>query len=489
MTHEPSDIINKYRPRWKRIRDAIEGSTAIKAAGQTYLPKATAKQSDAAYELFKKYVSFYPATETTLKSLTGLILSRDPLVEAPDDVMALLPTIGYDGETFEELCRWTVRETLGVSYGGLLVDRPTGEASSLAEEIELGLVPYVAKFAAEDILEVKRSYSLKANRRVVSFVRLQEDENTQRHLILENGAYRVEIYTKPEGGSAGYEFAGSYVPLRKGKPLEMIPFRPITANVGSTDPGKPQIEDVVNINLDHYIVEGRIAYIQYWQSMAILFATGVDAPEPTPADSDPDAPKNDEQGFVVGSTEAWVFSNPQAKGDYAEFKGTGVESVERTRDKLEDRMAKIGAQVLGSEKAAAEAENTVMMRQQAEKSALAASARVAAINLSDVLQWVEWWMGVEDKDLSSKVTLNTNYNVEQITVDQLAALRELRASRDLSHRTFFEIGKRGGLYPEGLTYEEEQERIKEDRSGMVDGFEGLSEDDLAGDASEGDDAE
>lgn len=493
---KPSSEIAKYQKRWLTIRNLLEGSTAIKAFDETYLPRAANGQNNEAYKVYKDEVSFYPATDRTLNGLKGLILSKAPVMEdVPNNVLKLLPEVSNEGDSWADIVDWAVTETQSVTYGGILIDRPTGEADNLKDEEDLGMLPYVAKYPAESILEVRREYNIRRNKKMLSYVRLKEDDQTVRVLKLENNIYSMELW---QDNGDGMRLVETVVPKRKKETINRIPFEILSSKGGTIQPVKPLLEDVAELNLEHYRIEGRITYVHYWMSMAILWASGVDNPTPELLQATKDSLVDEDgnvidtaltaaasafdNGFKIGGPDAWILQNPQGKVDYAEFKGTGVQSLERKRDKIEDRIAKVGAQVLAAEKTDAESSTTVAMRQQAEQSALAATARTTSRKLTNVLQWLEWWMGVEENALKSTFSLNTDYRVDNMAPQLLTALASDNQRGELSSRTYFDLRQKAGILPETLTWEEELERRDEDALRVPPADDFAPNDDLADDA-------
>lgn len=470
MIDKPIEPIAKYTERWQLIRDMIEGSRKVKLEGETYLPLAARGQDPTSYALYKDEVTFHPATGRTLAGLGGLVLAKAPVVEAPQGVLNLLDAISYDGESFSDIVEWSIMETLSVSYGGILIDFPTGDRpASQAEEIEQGFRPMVSVYMAENIMAVERSRV--RNRNMLTFVQLQEENKTRRVLRLENNVYSVEIW-RDEG--TGYKLTESYTPTRLGETIDQIPFEVLTPQAGTVHPTKPLIEDVAHLNLDHYRTEGRITYIHYWQSMAVLYVTGITPPEQPPAppatvegstelsnNGFPHADaQEDDNGFKVGGPEAWALTDVQSKVAYAEFSGAGVQSLERKLGKIEDRLAKVGAQILASEKSDAEAEAVVAMRQEAQNSSLATTTRTLSRKLQNVLRWVAWWMGEDENAVT--FSLNTDFRVGTLTDTLLTNLRGMQSEGSMSTETFFYILQRGGIYPEALTFDEETKRLDQD---------------------------
>lgn len=466
--NKTSDAISGYLPRWQKIRDFLEGSYAVKYKGLEYLPLAARGQDHLAYETYKNEVTFYPASERTLSGLHGLIFSKKPVMTAPNNIIKIAEAASYEGKSIYDIAEWMVRETISVTYGGVLVDYPsTATPASQGDAEKRNFRPRFATYPAESVIRVEREFSETHNEMILSYVELRQDANTNRVLKLVDGVYTMETWRKSE---SGYSLIRSVQPKRgTSETLDEIPFEVLTDEAGEVDPRKPFLEDVVSLNHDHYRTEGRITYIHYWQSMAILYVTGADATAEELLKDAEGVIVTDENGkpvkangFSIGGPDAWVLSNPQGKVDYAEFSGTGVEALERKLSKIEDRIAKVGAQVLGSEKKDAEAVEVVAMRRQAESSTLAAVARVVSRKVTNLLQWAEWWEGADENNLKSSFQLNTDYRVTDMSPQLLTVLAQDSARGELSSKTYFDLRQHGGIIPETLTWEEELERREED---------------------------
>lgn len=484
MIDSISEKISIYYEPWQIIRDVIAGSRTVKQKGPVYLPLAVPEQDEAAYKVYSDEVTFHPATARVVDGLCGLLSAKPATFDGPDYLKEIMSEIAYTGESFSDMVEWGNRETISVSYGGFLIDVPNGEIpTNQKDEIEQGFHPKVAAYAAETILDIKTSRI--RNRDRVSYVKLSEDDGNQiRELSMVNGAYTVTIHRKSGDGEA-WGVVETYTPLRLGEVINEIPFVPLTPKAGKFLPSKPLMEDVAELNLDHFRCEGRITYIHYWQSMAILWVAGADPAKPKPqpilkdANGDPlpnQPPPEMEPGYTVGGPEAWSLSDPKGKVDYAEFSGTGVMSLERKLKNIEDRIAKVGAQILAGEKVASEAAETVAMRMAAQHATLATTARTLSRCYTIALRWVVWWMGgTREEERATNYSLNTDYRVDTMTNEVLTNLRGMRQTRELSAETFFELLVSGGVLPESLTYEEEQKRRAQDTYDEPDGTLGLDD--------------
>lgn len=468
--NEQSPQIAAANTRWTVIRDVLDGSDAVKDKGMDYLPRASENQPTKAYDAYKEDVTFHPAALRTLAGLTGLITGKPPVMEGTDAFLSITDEISYNEESFVDVAEWALKETCAVNYGGILVDYPSAEKpSSQKEAEEQGFRPYISTYAAEQIVKVRKARI--KNRDRLSYVELRDDDLTNRVLKLINGVYTVEIYKRSDI-NASFMLDASFIPKRDdGATLDVIPFVITNDAMGDIDPKTSTIAPVVRLNLDHYRIEGRITYIHYWMSLPIPWVSGVSPEASEPLKAVDGSPLTDEDGkqvystsnFKVGGHDVWVLSDAEARVGYAEFTGAGVASLERKRDKIEQRMAVVGAQILATEKAAAEAAETVAMRSAAQNSTLAKLARTVSRKMTNVARWVVWWQGGSKEDEKKTFfAFNTDYRVNTLSDQTINQLRSLNMSQQLSDETLFNLLKSGGIFPEVLTYKEELKRRQAD---------------------------
>ena len=70
---------------WQRIRDVLAGDTAIKRAGEKYVPRLDS-QTDDEYRAYVERGFFYNATARTVSGYIGMIFRRDPVLQLPGAV-------------------------------------------------------------------------------------------------------------------------------------------------------------------------------------------------------------------------------------------------------------------------------------------------------------------------------------------------------------------------------------------------------------------
>ena len=71
--------------KWQKCRDAFDGSEAVKARGETYLPKLGGQSSDD-YDAYSERALYYNATARTIQGWLGCVFRKDPQIAVPDSI-------------------------------------------------------------------------------------------------------------------------------------------------------------------------------------------------------------------------------------------------------------------------------------------------------------------------------------------------------------------------------------------------------------------
>lgn len=437
--NEPSSVIAPYLSRWARNRDVISGPYTVKAKGEKYLPKAFGKQKTEEYQSYLNHVSFYPAASRTCDGITGLMMRRDPVLENKGVLMQIKHVITSNGDSLEQLTRLVCRETLITNFTGLLTDYPAGQATSAGAAIYEGIRPFVNLYPAESILEC--TPGIVRNQRVPVRVRLLDDGNTVRELILEDGFVVVNIY-RAENGHFPEKPTERYEPRANGQRLTEIPFDLITIN-NTYSPEPAPLEPVVALNLDHYVTEGLLTVNQLYTTTPMLVATGVNSGESDTIEFSP--------GAVM------VLENPEAKVYVVTTPSDASGSLENKLSTLEDRMAAVASRILARQKSVAEAAEVEALRQGAENSVLAMIANSISAKMERALKRVSDFTDGSDV----RFQINTDYLPANISPQEITALLGLRSAGEMSAKSFFYKLRDAGIFDETLTFEEEQKRRAE----------------------------
>lgn len=436
--------------RWERCRTVLDGQDAVHAAGESYLPKLTG-QVQAEYDAYKARALFYGAMARTEEALVGMVFRKEPTVTVPSALEALIEDADLAGTPIDTFIEAVTKEVIDVTRVGVLVDHPPAEegAMTLGQAQAAGVRPYLATYKAESIINWRRQrvngvYQLALVVLHETYT-VEQDEFTStekpqyRVLDLVEGRYRVRIFREslvaPEQ---------EYVPLMNGKPIPYIPFVLIGRNGESIDPQKPVLLDLADVNLSHYRGTADYEHALHFTALPTAVVTGHQIAEG--------------ETLKIGSSEAWVFSEPDSDAKYLEFSGQGLDSIRVSLERKESMMATLGARILAPEKRDAEAAETAKIHRAGENSVLGGIVLGVGRSLAKALRWAAEWAGAASADVA--VELNAEFLPVGMTPQELDSLVRALQAGTISRETFFDNLRRGGVVDDGVTFEEEQERIE-----------------------------
>ena len=451
----------KYATKWKRCRDVIAGQDDVHAGKTVYLPRL----QDQVAEEYDNYVlrtPFFNASWRTVAGFVGMLFRKPPTLEVPTAMEDMLDDITLSGISFHNFAQQVVLENLTVSRVGVLVDHPPlvsnadGTVITVAQTQVLGLRPYMAMYKAESIINWKMGRV--NNKWVLIQVRLvevsaiqNETDNEFTHevrkqikvLDLVDGlVYRQRVFDEDTEEQIGDDV----IPLMNGKPLDFIPFYFIGPDGTESEFEEPVLIDLFDLNLAHYRVAADYEHGCHMTGLPTPYVTGYQQPDPNKPDR-----------FFIGSTAAWVFSDPSTKVGFLEFTGQGLSALENNMTRKEAQMASIGARMLAPEKSGVEAAETIAMRNSGEQSILSAIALATSNGLEDALETFAEWAGFGDVEINFEINRDfMPYGIEPVLLTALLA--SVQAGK-LSNESFFDLMKRGDLIEADLTFEEEQARI------------------------------
>ena len=445
----------KYQPKWKRAADVIEGQDAVHQAGTAYLPKLK-DQADEDYQAYVKRAGFYNATWRTIAGLVGMVFRKPPTQDLPAALKVYTDDIDMSGTTLDQFAKCVVEDVLGMGRIGILVDFPTVDfvgPVSLADAEKAGMRPALHVYEAMSIINWKTRRV--NNRTVLSMVVLAEgemeakdefeDKEIKQWRVLdldEDGFYRVRVFRK---GDKNEDVEISDVaPLMRGKRIPYIPFCIVGPDGVEIEPDEPPLIDLIDVNLSHYRTNADYEHGCHFTGLPTPVVSGY-------------TPANESDKLYIGSTSAWVFTDPQAKASYLEFSGAGLSELRENMGLKEQRMAVLGARMLATEKRKVETAEKSAIDRASENSVL------SSIALS-VSQALEWALGVfgEWVGASGKVTyqLNRDYLPVMIDAPTLTALVGAVQAGKISDAEFYELMQRGDVIDSTKPFEEHQAEVE-----------------------------
>ena len=255
--------VEKRMPAWSLIRDLLDGSGAIKAKGEKYLPKPN--PSDVSQENNDRYKSYslravlYNATSRTHQGLVGQVFAKPVHYELPPSIDKYKDNIDGKGVSLEQQAKKAVGYALAYGRTGLLSDY-TGSDKTTVVDVQSGKArPVIKLYPPFDIVNYRAD-----DDGMPSLIVLREEyeNSTDEFSSSIETRYRVLRRTAAGATSQVYRlasngiFAASESPVlmadAEGKSYEQIPFSFIGSENNDMFTDSPPLYDLAELNIGHY---------------------------------------------------------------------------------------------------------------------------------------------------------------------------------------------------------------------------------------------
>jgi len=453
VNSERSDYM-AMKEKWSRLRDCFGGRDTVLKAGEKYVPSLPAKDANE-NEAYRKRGNFYNALKRTVQGMVGAVFQEPPEVECPEAIKPYLDDITLTNVPFEMFAQETGNEVMLTARYGVLVDMPVSLATTNR--------PYCIGYKAEDIINWKTTRV--AGNQVLTMVVLREstevpdpkDEfvhevKTQYRVVqLTTAGCQVQMFKENENKKGEFVTDGPPVTLlRRGIPLDFIPFVFICAINATPDLEDPPLVDLADVNLGHWRNSVDHEYGLHLVALPTPWVSGA---------------KNSGDGSTpmkIGPSVVWEL-DIQGSAGMLEFSGEGLASLVSAMDEKKKQMAALGARLLEDSASVQETASAVKMRHSGEHASLRTVAQALEVGFMLVIQIVTWWVGIEEKPVDTEVSveLKKEYlDIKASAQDVQSALAALQAN-EISYETWWNILMTGGWGREGVTADDEQKAIDE----------------------------
>lgn len=452
-THPEYD---KALPKWKRCLDFAAGEDAVHAARTTYLPKLKGEE-DPDYDARLARTPFFNATWRTISGLKGMAFRKAPTVVAPPSMQPYRDNIDQAGTSLDLWAQDFFQHILTTGRGAALVDFPSVAnpgSMTKAQADALGLRPSIQQYKAESVTNWR--FTRINNETVLEMITLCEsvragdDEFDYKQekrwrvldLVVVDGVvmYRQRLFRQRDGKDE--QIGGDVYPQMNGQPLSRIPVVLFGVDSSRTTVDEPPLIDLVNMNWHHYQVSADYEHGCHFSGLPTPFVWGAQL-EPG-------------EKLYIGSKAANVFANPDGHAEYLEVT-SDFGALRKNLDEKKSEMAVLGARMLEGQKTAVESAETLKRRGAGEESQLASMADVFSANMTQALRLFAQWAGIPG-DVSYQ--MSSDYGVAGLTAQELTALVSAWQAGAISEQTLFQNLQRGEVVAEGVTFEQEQERIR-----------------------------
>jgi hypothetical protein len=459
-THPDYDA---YSPKWKRCRDVIAGQDAVQKAGPAYLPRLK-DEEDCDYQARVKRSDFFNGTARTIDALVGMAFRKPPTDDVPASLKPYLEDVTLSGVTMESLAKKTTAEVLGPGRVGILIDHPPQKTDDNGKVLPLtmqaaqamGQRPTLQLYTAESIRNWK--FTRIDNAWVLSLVVLGEkaavpkdefEDSIEDHYrvldLADGGFYRQRVFRIEKEQDV---LISEFTPLMNGKPLNYIPFVIIGPGGKGDEIDVPPLLDLVDKNIAHYQVNSDYRHGLHFTGLPTPYVAGWSPP--TGADGKVEK-------LYIGSPAAWIFTEPNAKAEFLEFKGEGLKSIADALTRIETQMALLGARMIADETKQVETLGAQLIKRQGEISILSKTVQ----SISEALEWAlgvfAEWAGQKAK---IKYQLNRDFVPAMMDGREIMGIVQAFQAGAISEPEMFELFQRADVIDGSKTLEAHQEEIR-----------------------------
>ena len=427
---------------WGLVRTLLGGTSAMRLAGETFLPKYGAElQEDYLIRLKRAVLTNYYGS--TVKHLVGKAFAK-PLVlqeDVPVQIQEWAEDIDLQGTHLNDFAANLFAEALGIGFAGIMVDYPKQlPGVSLAEERASGARPYFGLVPAENILGVttgKRASDI-VMARLCEEVVVPDGEYgeklSKRIRVLIPGGYRLyEMMDKDE-----------YILVEEGSmsPMTRVPLVPVYGKKVRAWVGIPPLLDLAYKNVQNYQMDSDVDNAIRVACFPMLAVSGWDV------ESDPK--------IKVGPNVVLATSDPAGRFYYVEHSGAAINAGRQRMEDLKAEMAMMGLQMM-MPRASGDATATETQVKYAEATSdLQRMAFSLKDSLENALQIMAEWVGLPD---GGSIEIKGQFALPRDAASEVQALIALRAGGEITSKTLLSELKRRDFLPDDFDVEGEQELL------------------------------
>lgn len=440
VKHVRSEL-SKILPRYQMIEDTLSGEEAVKDQKDLYLPvpvdeKGDVRVSSPRYQTYLKRAVYYNMVKPTLDALVGQLFLRQPKVEIPTRMDAMLKDVNGEGLDIDQLVRLAANHVLPYGRAGFLTDFPKTNGEVTQAQFDGGMRPCIKFYSPWAItnwliekVNRQKKLTLLVLKEIVEVPLGDFDtETVDKHRVyrLVDNKVTVEIWLDEKVVEPR-----TVIKDAKGKALDTIPFEFIGADNNDAEIDEPPLYCMATLNLGHYRNSA-----DYEES---VFLTG----QPTPV--------------YIGLTERWVdnyFEKGVPFGSRASIplpENSDAKLLQANPNTLafeamthkEHQMIAIGAKLINP--------NQRVERKEAEIQIEAANQKSVLMTIKDNLQkamekslrTAALFVGTNPDEIS--VELNDNFDLTTLTAEEIRWMIELFKEGNIDYATLHENLRRSGI--------------------------------------------
>lgn len=333
QVHERDSKLDAMAVHWPKIEALLGGTSAMRKAKETYLPKQPA-ESDEDYTYRLSTSTLFPAFERTCGVMAGKPFAKELTInEVPAAVEAYVDDVDGEGRSLHAFASDIFDvSAIKFGFGGILVDytKTEGQARTQADEKAMGARPYMVHIKHDQILGYKTQ---RAGDKVV-FTQLRIKETKEEDdgygttvvncvRVLEPGKWELWVERSSQSKTA-------YVLEEQGTTtLSYIPFVPLYGIRKGFMLGMPPLLSLADLNIKHWQHQSDQDENARFARKRLLVFSGL---------------TNDDK--IVMASDMAVRLPPNAKAEVIQGSAESVNAGRSELKALEEQMIQTGAELL-----------------------------------------------------------------------------------------------------------------------------------------------
>lgn len=433
---------------WPMIDALLGGTQKMREAGKAYLPQWPNEDANF-YKQRLDTATLLPAFQRTIDVLSAKPFSKPLTIgeDVPARFAPWLEDIDLQGRNLHAFSADILEEALSHGLSGILVEYPRAEGvRTQAEEAAAGIRPYFIHIHPGQILgwraECKAGVWQFTQLRILETVCVPDGEFGEKEIeqvrVLTPGAWQVYRKTDPVGGTE------QWAVFEEGTTtLNLIPFVPVYGQRKGFMKARPPLLDLAYQNVEHWQSKSDQQTILHVARVPILLLTGFP----------------DDTTVTIGASTAVRTASADANMKYVEHGGQAIGAGKESLLSLEDQMRQTGAELLVIKPGNTSIPQT-MADNEPGKCALQRIVEDVEDALDTALDIMAKWVGEPD---GGHVDIFDDFGAATLAEASADMLLKANIAGKISDETFFAEIQRRGLIGDDVTWDEEQERIAEQK--------------------------
>jgi hypothetical protein len=435
---------------WILVDHLRGGTKAMRDAGEKYLPKRPMEEvSDWKARLC--FATLFPTFLQTSRANVGRVFAEPMLIN--DDVPKwivdeVVPDVDMQGRNLHVWTREWFEEAFEYGLSHCIVESPemSPDIKTRQQQTDAKIRPYLIKIHPRNVI----GWRYENNELVQLRVRFSREDTsgefgtTQVEQIRVYEKTGVRVYEEKTAGQ--WEVTEEYATTWTKIPLVTL----YTNRTGRLE-AVPPMRELAYLNAKHWRIQSSNDTLVETASVPILAVIGAD----------------DKTSITIGAKSA-VLLPTGAEMKFVEHTGAAIKAGKESLEGIVEEMRQIGAKLLapqgGTKNGGSGASSTKTATQVSDEAArdnsqLGAMVLVFQDTVGELLDVIASFRG-DDNGGTVEAQANLDPDLDPNTT--MTTLQAMEAASIVSRQTVFDRAKDVGLLPEELTWDDEQERIKED---------------------------